>query len=88
MHRNEKSIRIGKTVIPAHAIHWQFSRSQGPGVSTSTKRIHARNFIDIQHSNFLSPAVASDPFRSRQPCNMAKRVNPHKPEVQRTKSQC
>ena len=59
MHRNEKSIRIGKTVIPAHAIHWQFSRSQGPGgqhVNKTNSRAELR--IDIQHSNFLSPAVA------------------------------
>lgn len=59
MYRNEKSIRIGKTVIPARAIHWQFSRSQGPGgqhVNKTNSRAELR--IDIQHSNFLSPAIA------------------------------
>ena len=31
MPRHEKSIRMGNIVIPADAIRWQFSRSQGPG---------------------------------------------------------
>ena len=59
MPRDEKSIRIGKTVIPAHAIHWQFSRSQGPGgqhVNKTNSRAELR--IDIQQTDFLSPAVA------------------------------
>ena len=59
MPRDEKSIRIGKTVIPAHAIRWQFSRSQGPGgqhVNKTNSRAELR--IDIQQTDFLSPAVA------------------------------
>ena len=58
MPRDEKSIRIGKTVIPAHAIHWQFSRSQGPGgqhVNKTNSRAELR--IDIQQTDFLSPSV-------------------------------
>ena len=59
MHRDEKSIQIGKTIIPARAIHWQFSRSQGPGgqhVNKTNSRAELR--IDIQQTDFLSPAVA------------------------------
>ena len=46
MHRNVKSIRIGKTVIPAHAIHWQFSRSQDQG-SPRQQNEFTRNFALI-----------------------------------------
>ncbi|MDA7889366.1 alternative ribosome rescue aminoacyl-tRNA hydrolase ArfB, partial [Pirellulales bacterium] len=59
MPRNEKSIRIGNTVIPAHAIRWQFSRSQGPGgqhVNKTNSKAELR--IDIQQADFLPPAVA------------------------------
>ncbi len=59
MPHDEKSIRIGKTVIPAHAIRWQFSRSQGPGgqhVNKTNSRAELR--IDIQQTDFLAPAVA------------------------------
>ena len=59
MYRANKSIQIGKTIIPAHAIHWQFSRSQGPGgqhVNKTNSRAELR--INIQQSDFLAPAVA------------------------------
>ena len=59
MPRYEKSIRIGNTVIPAHAIRWQFSRSQGPGgqhVNKTNSRAELR--IDIRQADFLPPAVA------------------------------
>ena len=59
IHNDKKSIRIGKTVIPAHAIRWQFSRSQGPGgqhVNKTNSRAELR--INIQQTDFLAPAVA------------------------------
>ena len=63
MPHDEKSIRIGNTVIPAHAIRWQFSRSQGPGgqhVNKTNSRAELR--IDIQQTEFLAPAVFATSF--------------------------
>ena len=59
MPRHEKSIRMGNIVIPANAIRWQFSRSQGPGgqhVNKTNSRAELR--IAIRQTDFLPPAVA------------------------------
>jgi len=59
MPRHEKSIRMGNIVIPADAIRWQFSRSQGPGgqhVNKTNSRAELR--IAIRQTDFLPPAVA------------------------------
>ena len=59
MPRHEKSIRMGNIVIPADAIRWQFSRSQGPGgqhVNKTNSRAELR--IAIRQADFLPAAVA------------------------------
>lgn len=59
MPTSAKAIRIGGISIPAEALQWQFSRSQGPGgqnVNKTNTKVELR--LDLQNLDFLPVGIA------------------------------
>ena len=59
MPTSAKAIRIGGITIPAEALQWQFSRSQGPGgqnVNKTNTKVELR--LDLQNVDFLPVGIA------------------------------
>jgi ribosome-associated protein len=55
----DKAISVGSITIPARALQWQFSRSQGPGgqnVNKTNTKVELR--LDLQHADFLPAGIA------------------------------
>ena len=55
----DKAVSVGGITIPARALQWQFSRSQGPGgqnVNKTNTKVELR--LDLQHADFLPAGIA------------------------------